>query len=150
MEIYTTGFSGWIANVFFSQLKDNSVGLLIDIRRHPNSELAGFTRAAHFEYFLKELSNCDYKHMEELAPNPDTLKQYRNKDIEWDEFSKTYIENLDINDLKELAVLAKKQKVILLCSETSHEKCHRSLIIQELLKLDTFKSGSVINLTPLE
>ena len=84
MEIYTTGFSGWIAKDFFTQLKDNSVALLIDIRRHPNSQLAGFTRAAHFEYFLKELSNCDYKHMEELAPNPNTLKQYRNKDIEWD------------------------------------------------------------------
>ena len=40
--------------------------------------------------------------MEELAPNPDTLKQYRDKDIEWDEFSKSYIENLNVENLSKL------------------------------------------------
>ena len=148
MEICTTGFSGWIAKDFFTQLKHNSVELLIDVRRHPNSQLAGFTRSAHFEYFLKELSSCEYKHMEQFAPNPDKLKEYRNKDIEWDEFAKSYIDNLNLNDLKELAILVQKHKVILLCSETSHEKCHRSLIIEELLKIDILNGLNVINLTP--
>ena len=148
MEIYTTGFSGWIAKDFFTQLKDNGVALLIDIRRHPNSQLAGFTRAAHFEYFLKELSNCDYKHMEELAPNPDTLKQYRNKDIEWDKFSKSYIENLNVENLSKLLTLIKKQTVVLLCSETEHTQCHRSLLVQELNKILDKEQLKVMNLLP--
>ena len=148
MEIYTTGFSGWIAKDFFTQLKDNSVALLIDIRRHPNSQLAGFTRAAHFDYFLKELSNCDYKHMEELAPDPDTLKQYRNKDIGWDEFSKSYIENLNVENLSKLLTLIKKQTVVLLCSETEHTQCHRSLLVQELNKILDKEQLKVMNLLP--
>ena len=148
MEIYTTGFSGWIAKDFFTQLKDNGVALLIDIRRHPYSQLAGFTRAAHFEYFLKELSNCDYKHMEELAPNPDTLKQYRNKDIEWDKFSKSYIENLNVENLSKLLTLIKKQTVVLLCSETEHTQCHRSLLVQELNKILDKEQLKVMNLLP--
>ena len=148
MEICTTGFSGWIAKDFFTQLKDNSIALLIDIRRHPNSQLAGFTRAAHFEYFLKELSNCDYKHMEELAPNPDTLKQYRNKDIEWDKFSKSYIENLNVENLSKLLTLIKKQTVVLLCSETEHTQCHRSLLVQELNKILDKEQLKVMNLLP--
>ena len=98
--------------------------------------------------FLKELSNCDYKHMEELAPNPDTLKQYRNKDIEWDKFSKSYIENLNVENLSKLLTLIKKQTVVLLCSETEHTQCHRSLLVQELNKILDKEQLKVMNLLP--
>jgi len=148
VEIYTTGFSGWIAEDFFKQLKNSNIEILIDIRRHPNSQLAGFTRAAHFKYFLTKLVGSEYIHMLEFAPNPNTLKSYRNKEIDWENFSNTYIRNLKNEDLAHLLDLSIKKKVILLCSETQPNYCHRSLVVQELIKIKKDLQIEVKNLTP--
>ena len=130
MEIYTTGFSGWIAKDFFTQLKDNSVALLIDIRRHPNSQLAGFTRRDDLRYFLEQIANIDYIHMIDLAPEKQMLKDYRSRQMSWDDYVTTYTHLLRTRPGASAGIENLRDGDCLLCSEAKPHRCHRRLIAE--------------------
>ncbi len=52
MKLYTIGFTKKTAEKFFTLLKNNGIGCLVDIRLHPNGQLAGFARQTDLPYFL--------------------------------------------------------------------------------------------------
>ncbi len=82
MKLYTIGFTKKTAKQFFELLKGNDVECLVDIRLHPDGQLAGFTKKGDLRYFLEELIGCDYRHELRLAPSDEILKTYR-KDHNW-------------------------------------------------------------------
>jgi uncharacterized protein (DUF488 family) len=82
MKIYTIGFTQKTARQFFELLESNSVQRLVDIRLHPDGQLAGFTKKEDLRYFLKELTGCDYIYLPVLAPSDELLKTYRT-DHDW-------------------------------------------------------------------
>ena len=55
MKILTIGFTKKTAKQFFDLLEENGVERLVDIRLHPDGQLAGFTKKEDLRYFLKEL-----------------------------------------------------------------------------------------------
>lgn len=139
-KIYTCGFTKWSALPFFEYLKQNNITSLIDIRRFPNSQLAGFTKQNNFRYFLKELSNCAYYHFENLAPNTEDFKQYRKKEITWEVFASRYNKKISSenskHEIENLMFIAKNENIMLLCSEEHHEFCHRNLLAAHLKKIE--------------
>tara|TARA_B100001287_G_C22663428_1_gene521567 strand:+ start:462 stop:953 length:492 start_codon:yes stop_codon:yes gene_type:complete len=139
-KIYTCGFTKWSALPFFEYLKQKNITALVDIRRFPNSQLAGFTKQNNFRYFLKELSNCTYLHFESLAPNAEDFKKYRNKDISWEVFASRYNKKINSVDSKyeieRLISIAKNENVMVLCSEEHYEFCHRTLLTDYLKQID--------------
>ena len=60
MKLYTIGFTQKSAQQFFDILKKNKVERVIDIRLHPEGQLAGFSKKDDLRYFLKTLIDCDY------------------------------------------------------------------------------------------
>ena len=90
MKLYTIGFTQKSAETFFSLIKKNNVELLIDIRLNNKSQLAGFAKGEDLKFFLKKLSNCEYKYLAEYAPTKEILEGYRKKNIDWDAYVKQY------------------------------------------------------------
>lgn len=132
MKIYTIGFTGKSAEEFFKILLRNGIKKVIDIRLNNVSQLAGFTKAGDFEYFLREIGGISYEHEPLLAPTKDMLGEYR-KNKDWNIFQERFT-----------ALMAERQPeniisperfdspTALLCSEPTAEKCHRRLVAERL------------------
>jgi len=134
MRIYTIGFTKKSANEFFNLIKKNDIQLLIDIRIHPQGQLAGFAKQEDLPYFLEELSNhCHYEHNPLLAPTKELLKKYReNKD--WPLYEKAFMKLMDERQVPQILnkSVFENQRICLLCSEASPENCHRRLVAEKL------------------
>ena len=92
-------------------------------------------------YFLDKLvDGCKYVHRIDLAPKKELLQQVRDKS---DPMSKDYrlfeiAFNKQLEKESNIADFAAKfgkfERVVLLCSEPTVEKCHRRLVSDMLLK----------------
>lgn len=143
-KIYTIGFSGKNARVFFETLRQNNIKRLVDVRLNNVSQLAGFTKKNDLAYFLEKICNIPYLHMDVLAPTKEILDAYKNKYISWDEYEKQYnslinsrnidssLKNIDFND------------ACLLCSEKTADQCHRRLAAEKIK--DIFSMQQIIHL----
>jgi uncharacterized protein (DUF488 family) len=130
VHIFTIGFTKKSAQQFFTRLKKSNIKTLIDVRLNNNSQLAAFTKKDDLAYFLKELIDCNYRHMPILAPTKEILTAYKKKEIDWGQYV-----------LKFNGLLERRQKDIklgpdeldhscLLCSEPTPDKCHRRLVAE--------------------
>lgn len=143
-NLYTIGFTGKSAERFFTLLKESKASRLIDIRINRTSQLAGFAKEQDLKFLVPELTNMDYVVREELAPTKDLLASYREKEIAWDEFAESYQHLLKDRLLHNSFSLKDFSNSILLCSEKEPEKCHRTLLANDLIK--RFPSLEIINL----
>jgi uncharacterized protein (DUF488 family) len=133
MDIYTIGFTKKSAEKFFSLLKNNKIDALFDIRLNNTSQLAGFTKYPDIEFFLKHICNIKYIHDIKLAPTDKILHDYKKNVITWDDYVNLFdqlMERRCINEylVSKYADLFKNNRVCLLCSESTPERCHRSLV----------------------
>ena len=135
MKLYTIGFTKHTAEEFFEKLKSAGVKQVIDIRINKTSQLAAFAKGSDLPYLLKKTSGIEYLSHSELAPTKEILKSYRSKEITWEEFEKSY--KNQIKDTKAILGLNKDdfEDACLLCSENTAEKCHRRILAEELAQL---------------
>ena len=135
MKIYTIGFTKHTSEEFFEKLKSVGVKRVIDIRLNKTSQLAAFAKGSDLPYLLKSTGGIEYLSHSELAPTKELLKSYRSKEITWEEFEKSY--KNQIKDSKVILGLNKGdfEDACLLCSENTPEKCHRRLLAEELAKI---------------
>ena len=135
MNIYTIGFTKHTSEEFFEKLKSVGVKRVIDIRLNKTSQLAAFAKGSDLPYLLKSTGGIEYLSHSELAPTKELLKSYRSKEITWEEFEKSY--KNQIKDSKVILGLNKGdfEDACLLCSENTAEKCHRRLLAEELAQL---------------
>lgn len=133
MEIYTIGFTQKSAEQFFGLLRDNGIQRLLDVRIHNSGQLAGFTKKTDLEYFLRELCGAEYVHESQLAPTQGLLKDYRDKQFDWDEYERIFgglMRERRVETLFAPEFFA--TPTVLLCSEATAEHCHRRLIAEYL------------------
>ena len=131
--LYTIGFSGKDARTFFTTLKQNNISLLVDIRLNNVSQLAGYTKKNDLEFFLREICNIDYSHEISFAPTKEILDNYKNKVITWEQYKEEYISLMEYRKILNNNSL-NLDKACLLCSEKTHEQCHRSLLANIFIK----------------
>jgi uncharacterized protein YeaO (DUF488 family) len=103
---------------------------LIDIRLRNTSHLAGFAKKEDLEFILDECGIA-YEHVPELAPTDDLLDAYRSGN-DWDAFSRKFRSLLKRRDVSGSLASATEghERVCLLCSEDSADKCHRRLVAE--------------------
>lgn len=128
ITLYTIGFTKKNAKTFFSKLRSVGVKKLIDIRLNNVSQLAGFAKRDDLIFFLKELCNCDYKHMPIFAPTKEILDAYKKKQIDWDEYVRRFSRLIKDRNIESKITTEELNNSCLLCSEPTPEKCHRRLI----------------------
>ena len=92
MEIHTIGFAQKSAAEFFTALRRAGIRRLIDVRLNNTSQLAGFAKRDHLEFFLRELCDAEYRHEPALAPTKEILDAYKKKEISWEEYEIRYID----------------------------------------------------------
>ena len=133
MKIFTIGFTGKSAEVFFKLLVNNDIRRLIDIRLNNKSQLAGFANVKHLPYLLK-LHNIEYLHWPECAPTKELLNDYKKKKVSWNEYETIYLKLLEdrqiIQELKSDII----NNAVFLCSEIKAEKCHRRLLAESIAR----------------
>jgi uncharacterized protein (DUF488 family) len=146
MNLYTIGFTQKSAEQFFKLISDNKIELLLDIRLNNSSQLAGFSKGSDLVYFLKVICNCDYIHALEFAPTEKILNAYKKKEISWETYTEEYttlINNRDV--IKEFDKrFSRYNSICLLCSEPTHEKCHRGILASQIGK--TFPEINVFHI----
>ena len=137
MEIYTVGFTQKSAKQFFDLIKENNIQLLIDIRLNNKSQLAGFTKGDDLPYFLKEICKCDYVHCVDYAPTKEILDGYKKGSLSWEDYEIMFADLMNKRHAVRIfpKITEGYEKVCLLCSEPTPEKCHRRLVA-EMLKAD--------------
>lgn len=131
--IYTIGFTKKTAQTFFELLKDNNVEVILDIRLNNTSQLAAFAKYPDIKYFLHKICNIDYIHDTKFCPTELTLKKYKNKEINWNQYVEEFNQTMDKRNIHEYIRLnySNDKKFCLLCSESTAEQCHRRLVSNE-------------------
>jgi uncharacterized protein (DUF488 family) len=131
--LYTIGFTKSSAEHFFERLRRAGVRRVVDIRLNNASTLAGFTKRHDLPYFLRTILSAEYAHQPLLAPAPQMLKAYQNKQLTWDAYEAQYVALI-----QQRGVGTKLDRVVfegptaLLCSEATADHCHRRLAAEYL------------------
>ncbi len=70
----------------------------------------------------------------DLGTEPALIKRWKDKTVTWKAFTKEYLKGLQGKEalLEEVASLAKKKTITLLCSCKDEHHCHRSLLKEVL------------------
>ncbi len=133
MDLYTIGFTQKSAEEFFGLLTGHHIERLIDIRIHPDGQLAGFAKRQDLAYFLNVIAGIEYHYFDFLAPSEELLKGYK-VEKDWAAYEKRYLAL--IKERKILERLDPKffqeKHCCFLCSEHLPEKCHRRLLVEYL------------------
>lgn len=145
-KIYTIGFTQKTAQTFFELLKDNDIGVLLDIRLNNTSQLAAFTKYPDIKYFLQEICGIDYVHDTKFSPTESTLKKYKKKEINWNQYIEEFNQTMNERNINEYikSNYSLSKKICLLCSEPTAEQCHRKLVSNKFK--DVFNKLEIINL----
>jgi uncharacterized protein (DUF488 family) len=133
-KVFTIGFTGKSAKIFFSLLEENKINKLIDVRLNNVSQLAAFTKKDDLVFFLQRILSCDYIYRPDLAPTEIILKNYKAKIINWEIYANEYINLLVSRNI--MAYLNKDEIMnsVFLCSEHQPNYCHRRLLVEYLQK----------------
>ena len=134
MEILSIGLSGRSAESFFGALREAEVKRVLDVRLHNTSNLAGYGKAAHLPYFLRELCGAEYEHEPLLAPTPelfDGLKKSRT--LSWEEYERGIRDLMGERRIEErLDPGSFAVRTALLCACADAERCHRRIVLEHL------------------
>ncbi len=134
MKTFTIGFTQKGANKFFTLIKENKVARIIDVRLNNVSQLAGFAKRDDLKFFLSELCDSDYVHIEDLAPTKDILSDYKRKLITWDEYEDKFLNLISKRNIERTIDKSLLDNGCLLCSEHKPHHCHRRLVVDYLNK----------------
>jgi uncharacterized protein (DUF488 family) len=136
-EIATIGFGKKGAERFVELLRAASVETVIDTRRRPDSPLAGYARQRDLPFLLDRAAKIRYEHRPELAPPDALLDRYR-EDKDWEAYVRDFEEILSSNDAVSTmqSLLDRSDRVALLCSEPTPDKCHRRLVAERMQQMD--------------
>lgn len=132
MNIYTIGFTQKKAQNFFELIKSNQVKKVIDVRLNNSSQLAGFAKRDDLIYFLKEICNCEYEHVPDLAPIDEILKPYKKGEISWQSYEEKFMSLMAKRNIEKSFSLDDFHDQCLLCSEHLPHQCHRRLVLDYL------------------
>lgn len=145
MTIYTIGFTKRSAKDFFEALRGTDAKHVLDIRLHNTSQLAGYTKRNDLEYFLQQVLGMRYHEVPVLAPEETELKAYR-KGKDWARFEVSYVAAVRRRHAERcLDVSAFEEGAVLLCSETTPDRCHRRLAA-EYVRSTLLPAASIVHL----
>jgi uncharacterized protein (DUF488 family) len=130
--IFTIGFTGKSAPVFFDLLTTAGIKTVLDTRLNNTSQLAGFSKKEDLRFFLSEIGDIKYIESKDLAPEKSLLKRYQRKEVSWEVYEEEYINLLEKRNVERLIDRDVVSGGCLLCSEHLPHNCHRRLAAEYL------------------
>ena len=132
MRIFTIGFTRTSAERFFTRLQASGAKTLVDVRLNNVSQLSGFAKRGDIEWFAQALAGMRYAHRPELAPTAPMLYAYRTGTYDWPTYERRFLELMALRRVEDLVPRELLDGACLLCSEPTHERCHRRLVAEYL------------------
>lgn len=132
IKLFTIGFTQKSAEKFFDTLIDAKVKRVIDTRLNNVSQLAGFTKRADLEYFLKRIGGIEYIHLLYLAPTKEILDVYKKNNGDWETYEKKFLKLMSDRSIENKVSPQIIDGSCLLCSEAKPHYCHRRLVAEYL------------------
>ncbi|NES17994.1 MAG: DUF488 domain-containing protein [Symploca sp. SIO3E6] len=132
INLFTIGFTQKSAQKFFNTLQQADVKTVIDTRLNNVSQLAGFTKKADLEYFLKTIGKINYVHILDLAPTKDIVDEYKKKKGDWDTYEQKFLQLIANRQIEQKVSPELIDGACLLCSEAKPHQCHRRLVAEYL------------------
>jgi uncharacterized protein (DUF488 family) len=127
--ICTIGYTKKNLEQFVSLLREARVDAVIDIRLRNTSQLAGFSKRDDLAFLLGTCFGIAYHHRPDLAPSAEILDAYK-ADGDWAAYEQEF--TLLMEDRQAAAIgrelLARYDRLCLLCAEPEAENCHRRLV----------------------
>ena len=142
MKLYTIGYQERDLKDFVEILRAFNISVLIDVRQIPVSRKKGFSKT-HLSQHL-ENKGIQYIHYRELG-SPKELRDKLKSDGDYDHFFNVYHKYMksQVNVIEELYQIALDENCCLMCYEKLFDKCHRSIIAEEIVKID--ENALVVN-----
>jgi uncharacterized protein (DUF488 family) len=133
-NLFTLGYQSHSVATLIEVLLGHRVGVLIDVRQNPVSRKQGFSRR-HLERAIPA-SGIAYVHYPDLGTPPSIRKIY----MSTGNIKKALLHyerhlRRQHQALKSLLNEIEKERVCLLCLETDHNSCHRSIIAQVVTEM---------------
>ena len=132
INLFTIGFTQKTAQKFFDDLQKAGVKRVIDTRLNNVSQLAGFSKKADLEYFLKVIGGIEYVHVLDLAPTQDILDEYKKKKVDWTIYEQKFRQLISSRRIETKVSPDVINNACLLCSEAKPHNCHRRLVDEYL------------------
>ena len=132
MKINTIGFTKKNAKTFFNFIKNEKVTTLIDVRLNNVSQLAGYAKRDDLKFFLKELCDTDYLHIQDLAPTKEMLNGYKKGGMSWENYEDNFLNLMAQRNIERILKPTLLNDSCLLCSEHEPHFCHRRLVVEYL------------------
>jgi uncharacterized protein (DUF488 family) len=132
INLFTIGFTQKTAQKFFDDLQKAGVKRVIDTRLNNVSQLAGFSKKADLEYFLKVIGGIEYVHVLDLAPTQDILDEYKKKKVDWTIYEQKFRQLISSRSIETKVSPDVINNACLLCSEAKPHNCHRRLVAEYL------------------
>ena len=129
-NLYTMGYTQKTAETFFNLINYKGIKRLVDIRLHPNTQLAGFTKQSNLQYFLKRLCGCDYIHVPAMAPSKGLFDDYKKNGLEWCDYECRFNDLIGQRKIERLINENEIDDACLLCCEPEATNCHRRLVAE--------------------
>lgn len=129
LDVIGIGYEGSTAEGLVSDLADQNVDVVVDVRLTPLSRKAGLSKRALSEHLQQ--AGIRYVHEPSLGNPKDNRDGFRSGDsIAFDRYSAV----VDLADaaVERIRVLAGDRRVALLCFEAEDRLCHRSMILDRL------------------
>jgi uncharacterized protein (DUF488 family) len=145
INLFTIGFTQKTAETFFETLIRSGVKRVIDTRLNNVSQLAGFSKKADLQYFLKTIGNIDYIHLADLAPTQIILDAYKKQKGDWALYEQNFLELMTEREIENQIAPDFMDGACLLCSEAKPHHCHRRLVAEYLNQ----KWGNIIQIQHL-
>jgi uncharacterized protein (DUF488 family) len=130
INLFTIGFTQKTAQKFFETLKEAGVKQVIDTRLNNVSQLAGFSKRADLEYFLKTIGGIEYVHILDLAPTQDILDEFKKNKGDWSIYEQKFLQLMANRQIENTISPSQLDGACLLCSEAKPHHCHRRLVAE--------------------
>jgi len=97
---------------------------------NPDKEDGRRVSVMRWHYPAEKYQGRYHEWKKEFSPSAELLRSYKGKEIDWKEFEKKYVKEMEakIPALKDFAERSRREVVTLLCAEHTDEKCHRRLL----------------------
>ncbi|MDF7823298.1 DUF488 domain-containing protein [Pontiellaceae bacterium B12227] len=135
LAVCSIGYEGYSLEGYLNQLIRRGVKVLCDVRKNPLSRKFGFSKSA-LRNALEHLG-IEYRHIPQLgivSAKRQQLDSQKAYDTLFSEYERTTLQ-AEAQTITELVDLLKsKKRVAFLCYEKLPEQCHRTRIVNSVLK----------------
>jgi uncharacterized protein (DUF488 family) len=131
---FTVGYQGHDVTSILRLLKENKIGLIVDVRQNPVSRKTGFS-GSRLQVEL-ERNGINYAHYPCLGTPPSIRLQYQKNGNALTALKAyaTYLRSKN-TCLKGLVEFAGSKRFCLLCLERDHNLCHRGVIANKIAEM---------------